>query len=73
MRVLVLLVYIAVAAWTFWVHQDSPAAVIHLTGVAAAVCATSLAITYAGLIGEATPDDTPDQADAYITREPWDD
>lgn len=75
MRVLVLLAYIAVAAWMFWTYQDSPAAIIHLTGAIAAVCATSLAITYASLIGDATPEPggAPDQAEAYIAREDWDD
>lgn len=72
-RVLVLLVYTATAAWVSWVHQDSPVAVIHIAGVIAGVCALSQAVSYAGLIGAATPDDSPDQADDYIERTEWDD
>lgn len=71
-RVLVLSVYTVTAAWTAWVHQDAPWAVIHIAGALAGVCALSLAVSYAGLIGTITPDDSPDQASDYM-REDWDD
>ena len=75
-RVLVLLVYTVTAVGVAWVYRDTPAAVIHLTGAIAGLCAVSLAITYAGLIGLATPDDSEDQGVTFMDRmdrEEWDD
>lgn len=75
-RVLVLLIYIAAAGWMTWTYQDTPAAVIHITGAIAGLCAVSLAVTHAGLIGLATPDDSEDQGVAFMDRmerEEWDD
>lgn len=72
-RVLVLLVYTVAAAGVAWIYRDTPAAVIHLTGAVAGLCALSLAITYASLIGEATPGPADDQARDYMERTEWDD
>jgi len=72
-RVLVLLVYTVAAAGVAWIYRDVPAAVIHLTGALAGLCALSLAITYAGLIGEATPGPVEDQGVDYMERTEWDD
>lgn len=71
-RHLILFVYIIAACWVTWVHQDAPAAVIHIVGVIAGLCALGLALSYAGALGEITPDDDPDQAEDYM-REDWDD
>lgn len=72
-RVLVLCVYTVAAVGVAWIYRDTLAAVIHLTGAIAALCALSLAITYAGLVGEATPGPVADQARDYIERTEWDD
>lgn len=72
-RVLVLSVYIAAAAWAAWSQRESAWFVLHATAALAGVCAMSLAVSYAGLIGAATPDDSPDQTDDYIERTEWDD
>ena len=72
-RVFVLLVYTAVAAWAAWTHADTAWAVLHLTGVAAGVCATSMAVSYAGAIGAVTPGPVSDQGADYMDREVWDD
>lgn len=73
MRTCVLLVYTAVAAWVAWSLSDSAWAVLHLTGAAAGVCATSMAVSYAGAIGAVTPGPVEDQGAAYMDREVWDD
>ncbi|MFJ9558344.1 MULTISPECIES: hypothetical protein [unclassified Nocardiopsis] len=72
MRILALLVYTCTAAWVTWIHRDTPWAVIHITGAIAGLCATGLAVSYAGALGEITPDDAPDEAEDYM-REGWDD
>lgn len=70
-RVFVLLVYTAVAAWAAWTHADTAWAVLHLTGAAAGVCALSMAISYAGAIGSVTSGPVTDQGADYM--EEWDD
>lgn len=72
-RVSVLLVYITAAAWAAWTHAHTAWFVLHATGAFGAVCAASLAVTYAGLIGEATPGAGVDQARDYMESEDWDD
>lgn len=74
-RVLVLLVYMAVAAWAAWTHADTAWAVLHLTGALAGLCALSMAISYAGAFGAATPEPVDDQGAAYMDQmdqEDWD-
>lgn len=73
MRHFVLFVYIIAACWVAWSQRESAWFVLHATGAVAAICAAGLALSYAGALGEITPDDDPDQAEDYITREDWDD
>lgn len=73
MRVFVLLVYTVAAVCVAWDLHDSAWAVLHLTGAAAGVCATSMAVSYAGAIGAATPGPVEDQGAEYMDREVWDD
>lgn len=72
MRHFVLFVYIVVAGWVAWDQRESVWFVLHAVGFIAAICAAGLALSYAGAIGEITPDDGPDEADTYM-REDWDD
>lgn len=72
-RVLVLLVYTVAAAWAAFTHADTAWFVLHGTGAFAGLVATSLAVTYAGLIGTATPGPVEDQGADYMERTEWDD
>lgn len=73
MRVFVLLVYTVAAVCVAWDIHDSAWAVLHLTGALAGVCATSMALSYAGAIGATTPGPVADQGADYMDREVWDD
>lgn len=72
-RVFVLLVYTVAAVCVAWGIHDSAWAVLHLTGAAAGVCATAMAVSYAGAIGAATPGPVSDQGADYMDQEVWDD
>lgn len=72
-RVLALLVYTGAAAWAALTHTETALFVLHATGAIGGLCALSLAVSYAGLIGEATPGPVADQARDYIESEDWDD
>lgn len=72
-RVSVLLVYITAAVWAAWTHAHTAWFVLHGTGVLCAIVAASLAVTYAGLIGQATPGPVEDQGRDYMEMEDWDD
>src|SRR5699024_10800945 len=74
-RVLVLLVSPAVAAWAAWARADTAWAVLHLTGALAGLCALGMAPSYAGAVGAATPEPVDDQGAAYMDQmdqEDWD-
>lgn len=72
-RVLVLLVYIVAATWAAFTHADSVWFVLHGTGALAGLCAASMAVSYAGLIGAATPGPVDDQGAEFMERTEWDD
>src|SRR5699024_11083461 len=65
-RVLVLLVYTAVAAWAAWTHADTAWAVLHLTGALAGLCALGMATSYAVLFWDAKPDPVDAHGAAYM-------
>lgn len=73
MRVFALLVYAVVAGWVAWEQSTAGWFVLHTTGAVCALIAAHLAVTYAGLIGAATPGPVEDQAHDYIESEDWDD
>ncbi|MBB4931349.1 hypothetical protein F4561_002169 [Lipingzhangella halophila] len=53
MRIAVLIIYTIAAALTAYGYADGPWFVIHAVGAVSALCAAGLAITHAGLIGQA--------------------
>lgn len=67
MRIAVLIVYTVAAAWTAWRFSDTPWFVLHGVGALSALCAAGLAITYAGMVGDAERElygpGEPDQAE----------
>lgn len=72
MRVSALLAYTVAALWVSWTLRESAWAVLHLSGAIAGFCALSLAVSYAGLIGQATESSDDDQARTYMEMEDWD-
>lgn len=73
MRVSALLVYAVVAGWVAWEQSDTGWFVLHATGAVCALIAAHLVVTYAGLIGQATPGPVEDQGRTYMEMEDWDD